>query len=362
MSEGASAEPLAAIFRRLIANTGPISLMHYMGEANARYYTSRDPLGSAGDFVTAPEISQMFGELLGLWAAEVWRMMGAPEKIHLVELGPGRGTLMRDALRALQVAPDFRRAMSLHLVELSPVLQEAQRAALAPENMQVNWHKDMSGLPAGPTILLANEFVDALPVHQAQKTASGWHERLVGLDADNNFVFGLAAEPMAGFERGLPDEVRNAPEGVIFEWRDNGFASALAARMRERGAALIIDYGHVRTAPGDSLQALSRHRFTDVLAAPGAADLTAHVDFEALAKAASTMGAGVQGPLTQGEFLQRLGIGLRAEALKRKASLPQAADIDAALLRLTQKGPDGMGELFKVMAIADPRFGALPGF
>jgi len=374
MSDDASS-PLAAELRKLIATEGPLSVAQFMslclGHPRYGYYVTRDPLGARGDFITAPEISQMFGELLGLWALAVWRMMGAPDKVHLVELGPGRGTLMRDALRALRNAPDFCRAIELHLVEVSPVLERKQRAALVAAEMPAHWHKDFSELPMGPTILLANEFVDALPVHQAVRTADGWHERVVGLDAEGHFVFGLAGEAIPGFERLLPETLRDAPPGSIHEWRNESFAVTLGERMRERGAALIVDYGHCASAVGDTLQALSRHRFTDVLAAPGEADLTAHVDFAAFGKAAARNQASVQGPLTQGEFLQRLGIGLRAQALKAKASARQAADIDAALSRLTQKGSQKgsngmgnqfMGELFKVMAIADPRLGALPGF
>jgi SAM-dependent MidA family methyltransferase len=330
------------------------------------YYVTQNPFGADGDFVTAPEISQIFGELLGLWALQVWRKMGAPENVRLVELGPGRGTLIKDALRALRVAPDFRSAISLHLVEMSPVLEGQQRAALDYADVPALWHRSFPEVPGGPMIVIANEFLDALPVHQAVKQSDGWHERVVMLDAADRLAFGVAADSMAHFERLLPPSAREAPLGTIFEWRPDTFAYDIARAVRTGSAALFIDYGHARSDIGDTLQAVGRHRYVDALQTPGRVDLTAHVDFQAFGAAAESMNAAVHGPVTQAQFLRRLGIDARASVLKGGASPQQAQDIDTAVARLTETGArggtKGMGELFKAMAIADPALGRLPGF
>lgn len=362
----AAVSPIETELRRLIAVSGPMPVWKFMslclGHPQHGYYMTQDPFGAGGDFTTAPEISQIFGELIGVWALSVWRMMGAPENVRLVELGPGRGTMMKDALRALRVAPEFRRAISLHLVEASPVLENIQREMLESQDVPVLWHRSFADVPDGPLIILANEFIDALPVHQAVKQGDGWHERVVGLDSAGHFAFGIATDRIAHFERILPKHVRDAAPGSIFEWRPDSIAFDLARKVRDQGAALIIDYGHSESGIGDTLQAIGRHQYADVLKAPGRVDITAHVDFQAFGAAAESMGASVQGPLTQGEFLRRIGIELRAQGLKASASPQQGADIDSAVARLTQTGPTGMGDLFKVMAIADPRLGTLPAF
>ena len=358
--------PLETELRRLISVAGPMPVWKFMSLCLSHpqhgYYVTQDPFGAGGDFTTAPEISQIFGELLGVWALAVWRMMDAPENVRLVELGPGRGTMMKDVLRALRVAPDFRRAISLHLVEVSPVLESVQRDILDSQDVPVLWHRTFADVPDGPLILLANEFVDALPVHQAVKQADGWHERVVGLDGAGHFAFGIAPDRIPQFERVLPRHVREAPTGAIYEWRPDSIAFDIARKVRGQGAALIIDYGHSESGVGDTLQAIGRHQYADALREPGRVDITAHVDFHAFGLAAESMGASVQGPLTQGEFLRRMGIELRAQGLKASASPQQATEIDSAVARLTQNGPAGMGELFKVMAIADPRLGTLPAF
>ncbi|MCC7345840.1 MAG: SAM-dependent methyltransferase [Variibacter sp.] len=329
------------------------------------YYLTRDPLGRAGDFTTAPEVSQMFGELLGLWAVAVWQLMGAPAQMNLVELGPGRGTLMADGLRAARLAPAFLAAAEVHLVEISPVLRARQRAALAAAPVAVQWHDALEAVPAGPAIVLANEFFDALPVNQAVKTARGWHERLVGLDPRGRLAFGLAPAPLPGFAQALPG-VRGAPPGAIFEWRDPAPAQALGRRAASAGgAALIVDYGHTESAAGDTFQALRRHGYADPLASPGEADLTAHVDFAALAADARAAGATVHGPVTQGHFLRTLGIAARAARLQENASASQRKAVDEALERLTGGSAGktaGMGDLFKVLALAHPALPPLPGF
>lgn len=360
------ASPIETELRRLISVAGPMPVWKFMsvclGHPQNGYYVTQDPFGAAGDFTTAPEISQIFGELIGVWALSVWRMMGSPEHVRLVELGPGRGTMMKDALRALRVAPEFRKAISLHLVEVSPVLESIQRDMLESQDVPVMWHRTFEDVPDGPLIVLANEFIDALPVHQAVKQADGWHERVVGLDSAGHFAFGIASDCIAHFERLLPKNAREAASGAIYEWRPDAIAFDIARKVRNQGAALIIDYGHGESGVGDTLQAIGRHQFADVLKAPGRVDITAHVDFQAFGLAAESMGASVQGPLTQGEFLRRIGVELRAQGLKASASAQQAADIESAVARLTQTGPTGMGELFKVMAIADPKLGKLPAF
>jgi SAM-dependent MidA family methyltransferase len=353
--------PLEAALRRIIAIDGPISVDRYMelclGDPRHGYYVTRDPFGAAGDFVTAPEVSQMFGELIGAWAATVWGQMGSPARVHLVELGPGRGTLMADALRAARALPEFHAALSVHLVEISPVLRALQEKALAGAGVPIAWHHGIEEIAQGqgPTIAIANEFVDALPIGQFVKDRDGWHVRMVGI-VDGKLAFVAAPEPMLS-----QSETDTAPPGTILERRHDRPVSLLARRIaRYGGAALIIDYGHAESAFGDTLQAVRGHTFAHPLEAPGEADLTAQVDFAAVATWAQRQGAATQGPVAQGEFLRRLGIEARATRLNNNATPQQAADIDAALARLT--APEQMGELFKVLAITDPKLRPLPGF
>src|SRR5215470_11634651 len=316
------------------------------------YYVSRDPLGREGDFVTAPEVSQMFGELLGLWAASVWKTMGSPTPLRLIELGPGRGTMMADALRALRVLPPLYQTLSVHLVEINPVLRDKQKATLSGVR-SISWHDHIDEVPEGPSIILANEYFDVLPIHQAVKQTTGWHERVVNLDADGTLVFGAAPEPTPRFEVLLPPLLRAAPVGAVFEWRPDSEIMKIATRVRDQdGAALIIDYGHVRSDAGDTFQAIARHSFADPLESPGEADVTAHVDFQALARAAEDIGARVHGPVTQGDFLKRLGIETRAVALMAKATHEVSEDISTALKRLTDSGRTGMGSMFKVLGVS----------
>jgi NADH dehydrogenase [ubiquinone] 1 alpha subcomplex assembly factor 7 len=359
--------PLEVDIRRIIAVDGPMSVAAFMGLCLGHpvhgYYTTRDPFGPRGDFVTAPEISQMFGELIGLWAAATWQAMGAPARLALVELGPGRGTLMADALRAVRIVPALGAALSIHLVETSPVLQRLQQERLGGLDVPIAWHRDVAGLPDGPLVVIANEFFDALPVHQAVKTARGWHERMVGIDPAGALAFALHPDPIPGFAAIMPAGLAGAPAGAVYEWRSGDVVAEIARRVaRNGGAALALDYGHVDGALGETLQAVGRHAFADPLATPGAVDLTAHVDFAALARTAERAGARTHGPVAQGAFLRRLGIEARATTLRATATAAQAADIDAALARLTGTGHDAMGELFKAIALADRALGALPGF
>lgn len=347
MSSGAAFELIA----RRIRAQGPMSLADYMALALAHpkvgYYATRDPFGKAGDFTTAPEISQVFGELLGLWCAERWQAMGEPTRVVLVELGPGRGTLMSDALRAAATLPAFRDALEVHLVEASPFLREKQRTTL--KEVTVSWHEDFASVPKGPLLLLANEFFDALPIRQFQRVPQGWAERLVGLTPEGTgLAWGLGPPVPAAALPLLPE----SSPGTIAEVCPAG--RALAAEIgrriaRDGGAALIVDYGYARSAAGDSLQALQDHRPVDPLAAPGEADLTAHVDFQALAEAAEGEGAQVHGPVEQGDFLRALGIETRTEILARNATAAQRRSLAAALDRLTATSQ--MGSLFKVLAL-----------
>jgi SAM-dependent MidA family methyltransferase len=357
--------PLEQEIRRIIAFDGPMPISEYMrtclGHPKYGYYVARDPLGPLGDFTTAPEISQMFGELIGAWAAAVWQLMGAPARVNLVELGPGRGTLMADALRVAKALPALRAALAVHLVEISDVLAAKQRETLSASGVPVTWHRDMREIPDAPTIVLANEFFDALPIHHAVRSEQGWHERVVALDKDDSLAFAVNPVPALSFDKTLPDAIRDAPVGAIYEWRSAAYLLDIVRHLKSQGgAALIIDYGYTESQHGETFQAVRGHDYADPLVDPGEADLTAHVDFAALARAATASGMHVHGPLTQGAFLRRLGIEHRAARLKANATPQQAVDIDAALARLT--APDQMGELFKVLAIGDPKLGVLPGF
>ncbi len=351
--------PLAARIADLIRLDGPIGVDRYMalclGDPAHGYYTTRDPFGAAGDFVTAPEISQMFGELVGLWAAEAWLRMGSPSPVVLAELGPGRGTLMADALRAAAALPAFRDAVRVHLVETSPVLRQMQARTLSGAGPV--WHDDVEALPPGPAIVIANEFFDALPVRQFVMHGGAWRERLVGLDADGRLAFGLGgvAEPLVG----------KAPEGTIREVPVMGLqiARSLARRCCEAGGVVLaIDYGHDGAGYGDTLQAVRAHAFADPLDRPGEQDLTVHVDFGLLRQAALAEGCAFHGTAQQGDWLARLGLAQRAATLSRKADERQAAAIAAAVERLSGDGPGGMGRIFKVGAIAHPALPLLPGF
>jgi len=299
--------------------------------------------------------------MIGLWMAAVWRQMGAPGNVRIVELGPGRGTMMKDALRAAKVMPGFLEALVVHLVEISPALEASQQRTLEPMGVPLYWHQTLADVPPGAAIVVANEFFDALPVSQAVKTEDGWYERLIDLDDSGQFAFTIAPEPLPHFGLLLAPAVRNAPDGSIFEWRTDTLGMELGARLaRDGGAALVIDYGHAESAAGETLQALGKHVYANPLVAPGNVDLTAHVDFQALAGAVEAMGAISFGPLTQSQFLRRLGIVTRAAKLKANAA--DAVAIDIALKRLISEGEAGMGTLFKAAAFAHPKLGVPPGF
>jgi SAM-dependent MidA family methyltransferase len=337
------------------AGGGAMSIGHYMvhclADPERGYYMTRDPLGVAGDFTTAPEISQMFGEVVGLWAADMWAKLDAPSPFALVELGPGRGTLMADMLRAGRVMPAFTAAARIHLVETSPVLRELQARTLAGAAPGARWHGELATVPPGPVIVIANEFLDALPVFQFERVAGAWRERLVMLDDNGSLAIGHG-DPLPN-----PDRERwpDAPDGAISERAParERIVRELALRItRHNGAALIIDYGHVEGGFGDTLQAVRAHRPVGILDHPGESDLTSHVDFAALARAAAAAGARCHGPIEMGTFLLALGIAERARRLGAGKDRAVRKDVDAALRRLT--GPAAMGSLFQVLALASP--------
>ena len=352
---------LAAALRARIRRDGPLSVATYMRlcltHPTLGYYRRGTRIGRAGDFITAPEVSQMFGELIGLWCAVLWRSMGRPPRVGLVELGPGRGTLLADALRAARGVPGFCDAIRLHLVEANRTLRAAQRARLA--RARPAWHDEFEAVPRGPLLVVANEFFDALPIRQFERVGDGWRERVVALDpASGALRFGTTGAVHPGVV-GLA----GAPAGAVVERAParEALAAAVAGRVAtDGGAALIVDYGHAAPGLGDTLQAVRRHRTHPVLGDPGEADLTAHVDFPALAWAARRRGARVFGPVAQGRFLQALGIEARAVRLQRRANADQAAAIDSGLRRLT--APGGMGTLFKALALAHPALPPPPGF
>lgn len=350
--------------KRRIAEQGPMSVAAYMeaclADPDHGYYRTRDPLGARGDFTTAPEVSQIFGELIGLWCVEVWRGMGAPSPFALVELGPGRGTLMADALRASRVVPEFGMAARLHLVETSPVLRQAQKERLG--GYKPRWHDALADVPAGPALIVANEFLDALPARQFVRRGEAWYERLVSVEK-GRLAFCLSDAPLGGVSP-IPETVRDAAcDGDIAEARPA--AEALVSEIGRRAgahplAALFVDYGHGRSAPGDTLQAVSAHGYADPLEAPGEQDLTAHVDFEALGHAARAAGLNVHGPVEQGAFLLALGLAQRCERLMKEAGPEQAQAVETGARRLVD--PMQMGTLFKVMALTSPSVAAPPPF
>ena len=347
---------------------GPITVAEFMAEALYHpvhgYYMTRDPFGSVGDFTTAPEISQMFGELVGVWCTERWQAIGQPESINLLELGPGRGTMMSDVLRAASAQPKFFNAISVHLVEISNILRERQRSMLAKSVTSVDtlhWHVGLESLPPGPLLVLANEFLDALPIQQFELTTEGWCERQITTD-EIGFRF-LLSSPLLSPAIVIPRIIDERSDvGAIFETRPDAtrIARQIAVHISQHnGAALFIDYGHKVSSVGDTLQAIRGHRKCEPLSEPGSADLTAHVDFGAFGQAAGDL-VKIHGPVTQGAFLKRLGIDLRAEILARNTTKRATNSIAAAHHRLVDN--DQMGDLFKVIALTNHNIEAPPGF
>ena len=351
---------LAERLKAQIAADGPLTVAQYMTaclhDPQDGYYAVRPRLGDGGDFITAPLISQMFGELLGLWAVEAWSRMGEPASFLLVEAGPGDGTLMSDVLRAVRLAPGFTAAARLFLIETSAPLIAAQRGLLAGGPLEPAWVENLDALPSGlPMILLSNELLDCLPARQFVRTPQGWAERMVGLDANGALAFGLATRPL---DRLLSE----AEPGTVIEISaaQEAFGAALGARLaRDGGVALLIDYGRSEAGCGDTLQALKGHQKVSPLECPGEADLTIHADFRGVAQAARKAGAQAAPILDQGEFLLRLGLAERAQALMR-ARPDRAEVIQRQVARLTDA--DQMGVLFKALALYAPASLIPPGF
>ena len=339
--------------RAVIEKAGAISVAEFMQLAlqhpDFGYYRHGDPLGQAGDFITAPEISQMFGEMIGLWCADVWRQMGKPESFVLLELGAGRGTLMQDALRATAKIVGFHQALRLHFLESSATLRAMQREKLAAfDPVHIS---DLAELPSLPVLVIANEFFDALPIRQFEKTFHGWCERLVTL-RDGSLVFTLSP-PDPALALLVPAALREAHPNTVYEVSPASvnFMRDLARQIAQRGgAAIVIDYGYAEPDGKPTLQAVANHAFADVLANVGEADITALVDFGMLRGAAMAGGVKPAPLVTQGEFLRHLGIDLRADQLKRRATPEQVVAIDAALHRLTDNSQ--MGSLFKVLTLS----------
>jgi SAM-dependent MidA family methyltransferase len=349
---------------RLIKANGPLPVADYMAlclfDPDDGYYTTREPFGAAGDFTTAPEISQMFGELIGVWVLSTWQAIGRPSPFTLAEIGPGRGTLMKDLLRTVEkLDPGFAEQSTIAMVETSPRLADMQKTTLGDAAARVAWRRTIAELPEQPLIIVGNELFDAIPIHQFVKTAGQWLERAVGLDAAGALRF--AAAPGAPDPALLPAQAAAAPDGAVVEIAPARIAlmEAIAARIASQGGAgLFIDYGHLQSGIGDTLQAVRAHQPADVLDAPGEADLTAHVDFAALGACARSHGLDAH-LATQGDFL--LGMGF----LERAGRL--GADADAAVRERLQSevdrlaGPAAMGKLFKVLALA-PAGTRLPPF
>jgi NADH dehydrogenase [ubiquinone] 1 alpha subcomplex assembly factor 7 len=342
----------------LIETQGPLSVAQFMTIAlldpTDGYYATRNPFGAQGDFITAPDISQIFGELIGLWCAQAWIDQEEPKRAQLVELGPGRGTLMADALRAAKLAPEFLKAIDVMMVDASRTLRELQQERLKDCGVPIQW-KDRFEARDGPQFIIANEFFDALPVRQFVHTDRGWCERMVVADKG---ALSFALSPVATAMAVEGD----APIGGVYE--TSPATLALAEEIghtitRRGGAALIIDYGYDTPGFGETLQAVGKHQFKDVLDTPGEIDLTAHVDFTAFAAAARRGGAQTFGPIGQGQFLERLGIGARAEKLAQ-LNKSEASAIATAVDRLVS--PAQMGTLFKALAILPPHAPTPPGF
>ena len=357
--------PLAKKLKTEISAHGPLSIARFMDACLADpthgYYRTRDPLGAGGDFITAPEISQIFGELIGLWCVEVWRSMGSPAPLQLVELGPGRGTLMADAMRASAVVPGFEKAACLHLVETSPVLRQAQQDRLAAYSP--HWHETIDDVTPGATLVIANEFLDALPIRQLVRRSDKWFERCVGTDNNDALAYCERDYPCVDQDLIPAETAKISGEGAIAEIRPDAatLIETLGARATTHPlVALFVDYGHARSAPGDTFQAISSHGYANPLDSPGECDLTAHVDFHQLAETAAATGLRAHGPLSQRDFLLNLGLAQRCEQLVKNVDDETARAVARGAERLVDAG--AMGMLFKVLALGSKGTTAPPPF
>lgn len=364
-----SETPLEKLIKQQIRQNGPMNLAEYMGlclgHPQHGYYMTRDPFGAAGDFITAPEISQMFGELIGAWLADTWTQMGSPDKFMLLELGAGRGTLMQDALRATKGVNGFHEAMQLHFVEMSPVLKAAQEEKLA--SYGANWHMTLESIRVdSPVLVIGNEFLDALPVRQLILRETGWFEKVVNIDINDTICLGEIKADEA-VKQQLPPLLIPPKIGDQVEVSlqvECTVQEIMNIVLKQGGSALFIDYGFNHSVSGDTLQAMKNHSYCGLLDSPGEADITAHVNFAEISRLAMEEKLTVHGPVSQGDFLNRLGIGVRAANLTQHATQDQRREIDAAVRRLTGKNiKDGeMGELFKVIAFSSSAEIQLAGF
>lgn len=356
--------PLEELVRERIGRSGPIAIEELVASAQLHpqhgYYATRDPFGAAGDFTTAPEISQIFGELIGAWAAVVWEQMGRPNRVLLAEAGPGRGTLMADACRALEPVSDILRYAEIHLIEKSPAMRRVQEKTLL--HLSPRWHDAFAGLPEAPLVLIANEYLDCFPPKQLVRTPRGWAERQVGLEAGRLAL--LPGQPAREHADLVPVHLRDSPAGTVFEAHtalEQAMSPVADHLARHGGAALFVDYGHDQPSVGDTLQAVRNHRPVDPLVDLGECDITAHVDFSAIARGLGGHGNLVHGPVTQRQFLRSLGIEARTGMLARSAPRQrQQDDIRAATARLIDSA--GMGTLFKVIAATASGMPPPPGF
>jgi len=358
--------PLEERLIALIKSRGPITVADYMEDAllhpHDGYYTSQTPIGAKGDFTTSPEISQIFGELVGLWLVQSWIDMGSPAAFNLVELGPGRGVLMQDVLRAARLRPAFLDAAHVWLVETSGRLRHEQQRRLRDAGIATDWADAFEDVPAAPTLIIANEFFDCLPIRQFVRVGAGWRERMIGIDAEKSaLAFTLCATPPLATTP-LPDPA-SVEEGSIYEIGQAGeqMAEAITRALVENGGrALVIDYGHLHSGAGDTLQAVRDHAYWPVLSSPGRADITAHVNFERLARTVFAAGGAAHGPIPQGLFLERLGLAMRLERLSLGKTPEEAADLFAGAHRISSSAQ--MGELFKALSISAPGLPDPEGF
>ena len=350
--------PFAKQLADRILQAGPVTVADYMETVVSHYYATQNPFGQEGDFITAPEISQLFGEMIGVWLTDIWLQSGRPDSVQLIELGPGRGTLSADIMRVISNWPELASAVTLHMVETSPNLRDIQARTL--KSFRPTWYDRIEEIPSGFSFIVANEFFDALPVHQFEKIAGQWMERHVKFsESKQEFEF-THLPPSFDLSGIMPEKFIQAKEGSVFEVSPASLSviQTMTKRLNKSGgAALIIDYGHDQTGLGDTLQAIKNHRSVPVFDQPGEADLTAHVDFVTL-RAAGCEDARVFGPATQGDFLTRLGVFQRAQILSEQADDRQKKQIQSGVSRLT--APAEMGTLFKVMAILPQGSSVIP--
>lgn len=369
MTDSAEAQKQSPLEERLIdliKLKGPITIADYMADALGHphdgYYMTQTAIGADGDFTTAPEISQIFGELIGLWLVEAWRNIGSPQAFNLIELGPGRGSLMADILRAARLRPEFVRSAQVWLLEQSGLLRHEQQKRLRGSEVKPLWADSFEDIPAAPSLIIANEFFDCLPIRQFKQVGGSWREQLVGLSDDSSSLELVLGKTPPPAEYDLP-AAADCSEGDVFE---KSFAAQevltdiCSLFSEHKSAALIIDYGHMQSGLGDTLQAVRNHKYWPPLSAPGLADVTAHVDFEAISNTAIQQGAMAFGPVAQGVFLERLGLNLRVEMLCKGKSAADADLIRAGAARIA--APDQMGEIFKAVSITSPALGTPPGF